>query len=51
MALFTDPQKLSKHKFQYKFGSHSTIHTFKIYFVTIFSIFSFQQISGIQTHP
>ena len=30
-----------------KNGSHGTIHTFKIYFATVFSIFS--KISGIQT--
>ena len=40
MALFTDPQKSSKHKFQYKFESYSTIHTFKNYFVTVFSVFN-----------
>ena len=42
MALFTNPQKSSKHKFQYKFGSHSTIHKFKNYFAIVFSVFSFQ---------
>ena len=30
-----------------KNGSHDTIHTFKNYFVTVFSVFS--KISGIQT--
>ena len=37
-----------------KNGSHDTIHTFKNYFVILFSVFSFQffsKISGIQTHP
>ena len=42
MALFMDPQNLSKHRFQYKFGSYSTIHTFKNYFAIIFSVISFQ---------
>jgi len=41
-ALFTDPQKSSKHKFQYKFESHSTIYTFKNYFITVFSAINFQ---------
>ena len=31
-----------------KNGSHDTIHTFKNYFVTVFSVFS--KISSIQTH-
>ena len=31
-----------------KNGSHNTIHTFKNYFATVFSVFS--KISGIQTH-
>ena len=39
-----------------KNGSHSTIYTFKNYFVTVFSVFSFQfsisaTISSIQTDP
>ena len=42
-ALFTDAQKSYKHRFQYKFGSHSIIHTFKNYFATVFSIFSNKQ--------
>ena len=33
---------LSIHRFQYKFGSHNTIHTFKNYFATMFSVISFQ---------
>ena len=32
-----------------KNGSHDTIHTFKNYFVIVFSVFS--KISGIQTDP
>ena len=32
-----------------KNGSHDTIHTFKNYFATMFSVFS--KIRGIQTHP
>ena len=31
-----------------KNGSHSTIHTFKNYFTTVFSVFSFNKISSIQ---
>ena len=46
-ALFTsdlwDPQPLYFEK-KVKNGSHSTIHTFKNYFATIFFVFSFQQI-------
>ena len=37
-----------------KNGSHDTIYTFKNYFATVFSVFSFQfstTISLIQTHP
>ena len=37
-----------------KNGSHDTIYTFKYYFATVFSVFSFQfstTISSIQTHP
>ena len=39
-----------------KNGSHGTIHTFKNYFATVFSVFSFQfsvstTISSIQTDP
>ena len=30
--------------------SHDIIHTFKNYFTTVFLVFNFQQISGIQTH-
>ena len=40
-------------KINFKTGSHDTIHTFKNYFVTVFSIISFQfsTISDIQTDP
>ena len=34
-----------------KNGSHGIIHTFKIYFVTVFSVSSFSKISSIQTDP
>ena len=37
-----------------KNGFHDTIHTFKNYFATVFSIFNFQfsaKISSIQTEP
>ena len=45
------PPNLAKRKFLGKFRSHSTIHKFKNYFVTVFSAISFQflAISGIQT--
>ena len=35
-----DPQPLYSKKY-IKNGSHGTIHTFKNYFVTVFSVFSF----------
>ena len=38
-----DPQPLYSEKKNIKNGSHNTIHTFKNYFATVFSIFSFQQ--------
>ena len=41
-ALFTDPQILLFSHFFIKNGSHSTIHIFENYFVTEFSVFSFQ---------
>ena len=50
-ALFMDPQISFLIKFFIKNGSHSTIHTFKNYFATVFSVFSFSKISSIQTHP
>ena len=34
-----------------KNGPHDTIHTFKNYFATVFSVFSFSKISSIQTDP
>ena len=50
-ALFTDPQISFFINFFIKNGSHITIHTFKNYFATVFSVFSFSKISSIQTHP
>ena len=44
-----DPQISFFNKTFIKNGSHSTIHTFKNYFATVFSVFS--KISGIQTDP
>jgi len=43
----------AKYKFLGKFGSYNTIHTFKNYFATMFSVISFQfsAISDIQTDP
>ena len=38
-----DPQTSFFTKHLIKNGSHSTIHTFKNYFVTVFSIFSFKE--------
>ena len=46
-ALFTKPTNLFFTKNFIKDGSHCTIHTFKNYFATVFSIFS--KISSIQT--
>ena len=34
-----------------KNGSHDTIYTFKNYFATVFSVFSFLKISSIETDP
>ena len=39
--LFTDPSKLAKYSFLSLFGFHSTIHTFKNYFITVFLVISF----------
>ena len=36
------PSNLVKRRFLGKFGPHSTIHTFKNYFVIVFSVISFQ---------
>ena len=41
-ALFMGPASTDFSKFFFKIGSHDTIHTFKNYFVTVFSVFSFQ---------
>ena len=41
-ALFTDPQIPFFNYFFIKNGSHGTIHIFKNYFATVFSVFSFQ---------
>ena len=38
-----DPQPHYSEKKNIKNGSHDTIHTFKNYFGTMFSVFSFQQ--------
>ena len=38
-------------QFFIKNGSHGTIHTFKNYFATVFSVFNFSKISSIQTDP
>ena len=52
-ALFIKPVNIEKYKSNFKIGSHCTIHTFKNYFVTVFSVISFQflAINDIQTHP
>ena len=39
-ALFIRPASTFFHKNNFKIGSHSTIHTFKNYFATLFSDFS-----------
>ena len=46
-ALFTGPTNLFFQLFLHKNRSHGTIHTFKNYFATVFSVFS--KTSGIQT--
>ena len=48
-ALFTDPQIPLFNNFFIKNRSHDTNHTFKNYFVTVFSISA--KISSIQTDP
>ena len=52
-ALFTDPQISFFSNFFIKNGFHGTIHTFKIYFATVFFSFQFQfsVFSCIQTDP
>ena len=47
--LFTDPQIPLFNNFFIKNRSHDTIHTFKNYFATVFSVFNFSKISPIQT--
>ena len=42
-ALFMGPTSMDFSKFFFKTRSHGTIHTFKNYFATVFSVFSFQQ--------
>ena len=42
IALFMGPLNSVKYAFPCIFGSHSIIYTFKNYFVTVFSIISFQ---------
>ena len=42
-TLFTRPTSLFFSNFFIKNGLHSTIHTIKNYFTTVFSVFSFQQ--------
>ena len=39
-TLFTEPASTEFGKIDFKTGSHSTIHTFKNYFATVFSVFS-----------
>ena len=46
-----DPQTSLFSNFFIKNGSHGTIHIFKNYFATVFSVFSFNKISSIQTDP
>ena len=45
------PQITLFSNFFIKNGSHDIIHTFKNYFVIVFSVFSFSKISSIQTNP
>ena len=45
-----DPQISLFSNFFIKSGSHGTIHTFKNYFATVFSVFNFNKISSIQTN-
>ena len=46
-----DPQILLFSNFFIKNGSHGTIHIFKNYFTTMFSVFSFSKINSIQMDP
>ena len=45
------PQTSLFNHFFIKNWSHGTIHTFKNYFTTVFSVFSFSKINSIQTDP
>ena len=42
-VLFMGPASTEKRKSNFKTESHNTIHIFKNYFTTVFSVFSFQQ--------
>ena len=44
-----DPQILLFSNFFIKNGSYDTIYPFKNYFTTVFSVFSFNKISYVQT--
>ena len=46
MTLFIGPPNSAKCKFLGKFKSHSTIHIFKNYFITVFSIINFQLLAN-----
>ena len=46
-----DTQTSLFNNFFIKNRSHGTIHTFKNYFATVFSIFNFSKINFIQTDP
>ena len=50
-ALFTVPQISLFSNFFIKNESHDTIHSFKNYFATVFSVFSCSKISSIKTDP
>ena len=41
-VLFTESTSTEFSKYNFKTLSHGTIHTFKNYFVTVFSVFNFQ---------
>ena len=45
------PTNFIFYQFFIKNGSHGTIYTFKNYFTTVFSVFSFNKISSIQINP
>ena len=48
-ALFIGLTRTNFSKFFFKIGSHSSIHTFKNYFATVFSVST--KINSIQTDP